>query len=179
MWYFYCCRMTRQTNLCVDSILLAFYWGWCQVVEAYWRIRRTRARYSVWRVLMGAKWKDLWVDANGLTGLFANVINVEIPRVFARENDAMKFCRRHTFNGLIVESKSNIGGKISLSRDDHELGFRGIGGEMIQTKLVMNEINIRLKVNKIRRSSDVFFFFFFFFNFLSGWCHPHRELKSY
>ena len=62
-------------------------------------------------------------EANGLTGLFANVINIKIPREFVRKNDAKKFCRRHTFNGLIVESKSNIWERISLCRDDHELRF--------------------------------------------------------
>ena len=47
-------------------------------------------------------------EANGLMGLFANMINIKIPREFVRKNDAKKFCRRHTFNGLIVESKINI-----------------------------------------------------------------------
>ena len=86
-------------------------------------------------------------EANGLTGLFANMINIEIPREFVSKNDAKKFCRRHTLNRLIVESKSNIWKRISLCRDDHELCFGEFGSEMIQTKLIMNRINVRLKVN--------------------------------
>ena len=59
---FHCCRITRQANLCMDSILLvSFMLRGCQVVEAYSRIGRTRARYNVRRVLMGAEWKDLWM----------------------------------------------------------------------------------------------------------------------
>ena len=95
-------------------------------------------------------------EANGFTGLLANVINIKIPREFVRKNDAKKFCRRHTFNGLIVESKSNIWERISLCSDDHELGFRGISSEMIQTKPIMNGIDIRLKVDQIRWSNDEF-----------------------
>ena len=95
-------------------------------------------------------------EANGLTGPFANVINIKMPREFGRKNDAQEFCRRHTFNGLIVESKSNIWERISLCKDDHELGFRGIGSGMIQTKPIMNGIDIRLKVDQIRWSNDAF-----------------------
>ena len=78
-------------------------------------------------------------EANGLTGLFANVINIKIPREFVRKNDAKKFCRRHTFNGLIVESKSNIWERISLCRDDHELCSLWVGhvsNDACRTKLL-------------------------------------------
>ena len=64
--------MTRQANLCVD-----------QVAEAYLRIGRTRARYSVRRVLNGCRMEGPVDEANGLTGLFANVINIKIPRQFS------------------------------------------------------------------------------------------------
>ena len=95
-------------------------------------------------------------EANGLTGLLANAINIKIPRECVRKNEAKKFCRRHTLNGLIVESKSNIWERISLCRDDHEPGFRGISSEMIQTKPIMNGIDIRLKGDQIRWSNDGF-----------------------
>ena len=62
-----------------------------------------------------------------------NVINVHIPREFVSKNDAKKFSKRHTFNGLIVKSKSNIRERISLYRDDHELSLRSIGSEMIHS----------------------------------------------
>ena len=47
-------------------------------------------------------------EGNCLTDLFANVINIKIPREFVSKNDDKKFGMRHTFKGLIVESKSNI-----------------------------------------------------------------------
>ena len=95
-------------------------------------------------------------EANDLTGLFTDVINIQIPRELVGKNNAKEFCRRNTFNRLIVESKSNIREGINLGRDDHELGLRGIGSELIQAKPIMNGIDIRLKNNQIRRSSDGF-----------------------
>ena len=53
-------------------------------------------------------------EATGLTGFFANVINIQIPGEFFSKNDAKKFSRRHTFNGLIFESKRYIRKRISL-----------------------------------------------------------------
>ena len=55
------------------------------MVEAYSRIGRSRARYSVRRVLMGAEWiMELGPvdEANCLKGPFANEINIKIPREF-------------------------------------------------------------------------------------------------
>ena len=53
-------------------------------------------------------------EANGLRGFFANVINTQIPGEFFSKNDAKKFSRRNTFNGLIFKSKRNIRKRISL-----------------------------------------------------------------
>ena len=53
-------------------------------------------------------------EANGLTGLFPNVVDMEIPREFVSKNDAEKFRTTHTFNGLIVESQINIWEWIAL-----------------------------------------------------------------
>ena len=44
-------------------------------------------------------------EANGLMGLFANVINMLIPKECVSKNDAKIFSRRHTFNTIVSSSK--------------------------------------------------------------------------
>ena len=74
------------------------------LVISFWsrnpRIGRTRARYSVRRVLLYAEWKDPWMKPMDPC---ANVINLKILRELVSKDGAKVFCRRHTFNGLIVE----------------------------------------------------------------------------
>ena len=96
-----------------------------------------------WRGL--GRWWGLESDSRR-SWLCDNLINIKIPRELVSKMVWRNFADDTRSIVLIVKRKSNILEKISLCRD-HELGFRGIGSEMIQTKAIMSGIDIRLKVN--------------------------------
>ena len=85
----------------------------CQLVETYSRSEAHQGKF--WE--LNRRTYAAVDEADDLTCLFANVINIKIQRELVIKNDTEKFRSRDT-----------------------ELGFRDIGSEMIPAKLIMNRI---------------------------------------
>ena len=90
-------------------------------------------------------------ETDDLAGLLADMVNMQIP---GKLMNAEKFSGRYTLNLMIVESKCNIRKGVFLGGDDHKLGFGRICSKMIATEPIVDRVNVRLEVSKIRRVTD-------------------------
>ena len=121
-------------------------------MQPYSRIGRTRARGN--GGFEEEHYERTCVDSQWSYVLSCICDQSETKRKVRADPNTKEFDTANSFDGLVVHQELHVRIRVFLGRNGHGFGLAGICCEMINTKAVMDSINVFLEVREVRFTGD-------------------------